>query len=97
MMVLGLETILRGAEPTFLTHIQFIYTAALFCMLPTQLHFVEEKPGNMREIVVNNQSERSSLCTIDMLELKIAPEDKKEKPKPQTKPPLTNSKNIVCF
>lgn len=31
----------------------------------------------MREIVVNNQSECSSLCTIDTLELKIAPEDKK--------------------
>lgn len=47
-------------------------------MLPTQLHLIEEKPGNTREIVVNNQSERSSLYTVDMLELKIAPEDKKK-------------------
>lgn len=54
-------------------------------MLPTQLHLIEEKPGNTREIVVNNQSERSSLYTIDMLELKIAPEDKK-KTLPNPKP-----------
>jgi len=49
-------------------------------MLPAKLCFVEEKPGNTGEIVVNNQSERSSLCTTDMLELKIAPKDKKKTP-----------------
>lgn len=30
MAVLGLETILKGVEPTFFTHIQFIYTVACF-------------------------------------------------------------------
>lgn len=61
---------------TFHTYSVYLQ-CSLFCALPTKLCFIKEKPGNMREIVVNNQSERSSLCTIDMLELKIAPEEKK--------------------
>lgn len=55
---------------------------------------MEEKPGNASKIV-NNQSALFSLHTIDVLELKIAPQKTKKKTttkKPQTS---TNNKNIV--
>lgn len=46
--------------------------------MATKSCFIEEKPGNARKIAVNNYSECSSLCTIDMLELKIAPQRTKK-------------------
>lgn len=45
---------------------------------------MEEKPGNARKTVVNNQRVLFSLHTIDVLELKIAPQ-KTNKNKPTTR------------
>lgn len=88
MVALELEMTSEGCRAnTFHTCSVYLCCGLFFFFLlnlATKLCFMEEKPGNARKTVVNNQRVLFSLHTIDVLELKIAPQ-KTNKNKPTTR------------